>query len=39
MREVGFIGLGISGHIIDDHSGIVQFYEQMAGIEVKTKEA
>lgn len=33
------LSLKASGHIMDDHSGIVQFYEQIAGVEVKTKEA
>ena len=31
--------LKADGHIMDDHSGIVQFYEKIAGVEVKTKEA
>ena len=33
------LSLKISGHIMDDHSGIVQFYEKISGVEVKTKEA
>ena len=33
------LSLKASGHIMDDHSGIVQFYEQISGVEVKTKEA
>ena len=33
------LSLKASGHIMDDHSGIVQFYEQISGVEVRTKEA
>ena len=33
------LSLKAGGHIKDDHSGIVQFYEQIAGVEVKAKEA
>lgn len=31
------LSLKTSGHIMDDHSGIVQFYENISGVEVKTK--
>ena len=31
------LSLKATGHIMDDHSGIVQFYEQIAGVEVKAK--
>lgn len=30
------LSLKATGHIMDDHSGIVQFYEHIAGVEVKT---
>lgn len=30
--------LKATGHIMDDHSGIVQFYEQISGVTVKAKE-
>lgn len=33
------LSLKISGNLMDDHSGIVKFYEKISGIEVKTKEA
>ena len=33
------LSLKISGNLMDDHSGIVKFYEKIAGIEVKTQEA
>ena len=33
------LSLKATGHIMDDHSGIVQFYENISGVEVKTKEA
>ncbi|MBP3232174.1 MAG: 2-hydroxy-3-oxopropionate reductase [Anaerovibrio sp.] len=32
------LSLKATGHIMDDHSGIVQFYEHIAGVEVKTAE-
>ena len=32
------LSLKASGHIMDDHSGIVQFYEKIAGVEVKAAE-
>lgn len=33
------LSLKISGNLMDDHSGIVKFYEKIAGVEVKTQEA
>ncbi|MBR0260556.1 MAG: NAD-binding protein [Selenomonadaceae bacterium] len=33
------LSLKLSGNLMDDHSGIVKFYEKISGIEVKTKEA
>lgn len=30
--------LKVGGHMNDDHGGIVQFYEQLAGIQVKRRE-
>lgn len=30
--------LKATGHLMDDHSGIVQFYENISGVIVKTKE-
>ena len=38
LQQIMF-SLKADGHIMDDHSGIVQFYEKIAGVEVKTKEA
>ncbi len=32
------LSLKAGGHIMDDHSGIVQFYEKIAGVEVKAAE-
>lgn len=32
------LSLKANGHIMDDHSGIVQFYEGIAGVEVKAAE-
>ncbi|ORU00761.1 2-hydroxy-3-oxopropionate reductase [Anaerovibrio sp. JC8] len=32
------LSLKANGHIMDDHSGIVQFYEHISGVEVKTAE-
>ena len=32
------LSLKISGNLMDDHSGIVKFYEKISGVEVKTKE-
>lgn len=31
------LSLKASGHLTDDHSGIVQFYENIAGVEVRAK--
>ena len=33
------LSLKADGHIMDDHSGIVKFYEKISGVEVRTKEA
>ena len=30
--------LKVAGHMNDDHSGIVQYFEQLAGVEVRAKE-
>ena len=30
--------LKATGHLMDDHSGIVQFYENISGVVVKTHE-
>ena len=38
LQQIMF-SLKADGHIMDDHSGIVKFYEKIAGVEVKTKEA
>lgn len=38
LQQIMF-SLKANGHIMDDHSGIVQFYEKISGVEVKTKEA
>lgn len=38
LQQIMF-SLKADGHLMDDHSGIVQFYEKIAGVEVKTKEA
>ena len=32
------LSLKSDGHIMDDHSGIVQFYEKISGVEVKTPQ-
>lgn len=32
------LSLKQSGHIMDDHAGYVQFYEQISGVTVKTEE-
>ncbi|MDQ0203941.1 2-hydroxy-3-oxopropionate reductase [Pectinatus haikarae] len=32
------LSLKADGHIMDDHSGIVQFYEKISGVTVKTEE-
>ena len=32
------LSLKADGHIMDDHSGIVQFYEKIAGVQVKAAE-
>ena len=32
------LSLKLSGNLMDDHSGIVKFYEKISGVEVKTKE-
>lgn len=32
------LSLKANGHIMDDHSGIVQFYEKISGVEVKAAE-
>lgn len=32
------LSLAATGHIMDDHSGYVQFYENISGITVQTKE-
>ena len=31
------LSLKASGHLTDDHSGIVQFYENISGVEVRAK--
>lgn len=36
LQQIMF-SLKATGHIMDDHSGIVQFYENICGIEVKHK--
>lgn len=33
------LSLKATGHIMDDHSGIVQFYEKISGVEVKSPQA
>jgi len=33
------LSLKATGHIMDDHSGIVQFYENISGVEVKSPQA
>lgn len=38
LQQIMF-SLKADGHLMDDHSGIVQFYEKISGVEVKTKEA
>lgn len=38
LQQIMF-SLKADGHLTDDHSGIVQFYEKISGVEVKTKEA
>ena len=30
--------LKVSGHMTDDHSGIVQYFEQLAGVTVYSEE-
>ena len=30
--------LKVDGHLEDDHGGIVQYFEKLAGVEVKRKE-
>ena len=38
LQQIMF-SLKADGHLMDDHSGIVQFYEKISGVEVKTEEA